>query len=59
MDIVDISGHSEIIEDLYCHSRTFMDINGHPMRTSGDFGHLRKTEYFDKIWTDSLTFEDI
>ena len=49
MDIVDISGHSEIIEDLYCPSRTFMDINGHPMRTSEDFGHLRKTEYFEKI----------
>ena len=36
-----------------------MDINGRPMNTCRDFGHFRRTVYFEEILADSWTFEDI
>jgi hypothetical protein len=36
-----------------------MDVNGRLMNTFEDFGHLRRSGYFEEILADSWTFEDI
>jgi hypothetical protein len=44
---------------LFGHLWTFMDINGRPMNTCRDFGHFRRTVYFEEILADAWIFEDI